>query len=195
MPHSAVFAVSYDVSTTSPRKGLTMTIQMIADAIPATAFGRRKIVPRVCIADGKPHIRNFLREALEELGFIVTDCSDAAKIADAVIEHQSDLVVLGLSAGGIAANAQLEALREVDFRGRVLVFGPPASPIRSIFSRTIAACAKNSRTCSRAPATAATSTSTRPRIASTPAGCCRSRNLKFQLRDLKFTPHPAAWPA
>ena len=129
MPHSAVFAVSYDVSTTSPRKGLTMTIQMIADAIPATAFGRRKIVPRVCIADGKPHIRNFLREALEELGFIVTDCSDAAKIADAVIEHQSDLVVLGLSAGGIAANAQLEALREVDFRGRVLVFGPPASPM------------------------------------------------------------------
>ena len=106
-----------------------MTIQMIADAIPATGFGRRKVVPRVCIADGKPHIRNFLRESLEELGFVACDCGDASKIADTVIEHQSDLVVLGLSAGGIAANSQLEVLREIDFRGRVLVFGPPASPM------------------------------------------------------------------
>lgn len=106
-----------------------MTIQMIADVIPASGFGRRKVVPRVCIADGKPHIRNFLREALEDLGFIACDCGEPARIADIVIEHQSDLVVLGLSAGGIAANSQLESLREIDFRGRVLVFGPPASPM------------------------------------------------------------------
>jgi EAL domain-containing protein (putative c-di-GMP-specific phosphodiesterase class I)/CheY-like chemotaxis protein len=83
----------------------------------------------VCIADGKKHIRDFLREALEELGFIVCECVDGTGLADLVVEHQSDLVVLGLSIGGIAANAQLEALQEIGYDGRVLVFGPPASPM------------------------------------------------------------------
>src|SRR5262245_6888134 len=39
-----------------------------------TTFGRRKVRPRVCVADGKQHIRTFLREALEELDFIVCEC-------------------------------------------------------------------------------------------------------------------------
>jgi EAL domain-containing protein (putative c-di-GMP-specific phosphodiesterase class I)/CheY-like chemotaxis protein len=102
---------------------------MLEDLTPAATFGRRKVAPRACIADGKKHIRDFLREALEELGFIVSECEQAARLADIVIEHQSDLVVLGLSAGGIAANAEMEALREIGFGGRVLVFGPPASPM------------------------------------------------------------------
>ena len=34
------------------------------DVIPATGFGRRNVVPRACICDGKAHIRDFLREAL-----------------------------------------------------------------------------------------------------------------------------------
>ena len=46
-----------------------------------------------------------------------------------MLEYQSDLVVLGLSAGGIAANMALEALQQTAFHGRVLVFGPPASPM------------------------------------------------------------------
>jgi EAL domain-containing protein (putative c-di-GMP-specific phosphodiesterase class I) len=111
------------------RKGLSMNNAMLQGATPATGFGRRKMVPRVCIADGKTHIRDFLREALDELGFIVSDCDGTANIADVVIEHQSDLVVLGLSAGGIAANAALEALQASGYHGQVLVFGPPASPM------------------------------------------------------------------
>jgi EAL domain-containing protein (putative c-di-GMP-specific phosphodiesterase class I)/CheY-like chemotaxis protein len=102
---------------------------MAQNAVPATAFGRRKMVPRVCVADGKAHIRDFLREALEELGFIVCECDEATRIGDVVVEHQSDLVVLGLSAGGIAANLALEILQQTAFRGSVLVFGPPASPM------------------------------------------------------------------
>jgi len=94
-----------------------------------TSFGRRKVVPRATIADGKAHIRNFLREALEELGFIVSECGDATQVATTVAEHHSDLVVLGLSVGGIAANAALENLSAGRFHGRVLVFGPPASPM------------------------------------------------------------------
>ena len=106
-----------------------MNRAMIPDAIVPTSFGRRKVVPRALIADGKAHIRNFLREALEEIGFIVSDCADTAHIAFTVAEHQSDLVVLGLSAGGIAASAALESLGASGFAGRVLVFGPPASPM------------------------------------------------------------------
>jgi EAL domain-containing protein (putative c-di-GMP-specific phosphodiesterase class I) len=102
---------------------------MVDNFVPAASFGRRKVVPRACIAEGKAHIRDFLREALEELGFIVSECDGAAKVAEAAAEHQSDLIVLGLSAGGIAANTTLERLRESGYRGRVLVFGPSASPM------------------------------------------------------------------
>ena len=114
---------------TMMRKGLPMNRAMPQDTVAPTSFGRRKVVPRALVADGKAHIRNFLREALEELGFIVSDCGDAAHIAGAVAEHQSDLVVLGLSAGGIAASTAVESLGSGRFAGRVLVFGPPASPM------------------------------------------------------------------
>jgi len=106
-----------------------MNRPMIESATPASGFGRRKVVPRACIVDDKAHIRDFLRDALEELGFIVHECTDTPRIADTVVEHQSDLVVLGLSGGGVAASAALEALQAGGFRGRVLVFGPPASPM------------------------------------------------------------------
>ena len=41
-----------------------MNRAMPLDNIVPTSFGRRKVVPRALIADGKAHIRNFLREAL-----------------------------------------------------------------------------------------------------------------------------------
>ena len=71
----------YVIAMTVTRKGLPMNRAMPQDNFVPTSFGRRKVVPRALIVDGKPHIRNFLREALEELGFIVTDCGDEASIA------------------------------------------------------------------------------------------------------------------
>lgn len=94
-------------------------------------FGRRKVAPRVCIADSKPHIRNFLRDALEELGFIVSDCDPTGDVPAVVFEKQPDLFVVGLSAGGIAASRMLETLAGLNFDGRILLFGPPASPMVS----------------------------------------------------------------
>ena len=114
---------------TMTRKGLPMNRAMPQDNVVPTSFGRRKVVPRALIADGKAHIRNFLREALEEIGFIVSECAEAIDINGAVAEHQSDLVVLGLSAGGVVASTALESLGACGFAGRVLVFGPPASPM------------------------------------------------------------------
>jgi EAL domain-containing protein (putative c-di-GMP-specific phosphodiesterase class I)/CheY-like chemotaxis protein len=95
----------------------------------AATFGRRKVTPRACVADGKPHIRNFLREALEELGFITSECEQADSVGAVLLDQQPDLFVLGLSAGGIAANGMLEALELMKFEGKVLLFGPRASPM------------------------------------------------------------------
>ena len=95
---------------------------MSEDAILAASFGRRKVVARACVVDGKLHIRDFLREALEEIGFIAHACEDERGLSQTVVEQQSDLVVLGLLGGGIAANAQLDLLHEMSFQGPVLVF-------------------------------------------------------------------------
>jgi EAL domain-containing protein (putative c-di-GMP-specific phosphodiesterase class I) len=92
-------------------------------------FGRRKVAPRACVADGKPHIRNFLREALQELGFIACDCDPSGAIRPRLDEIQPDLILLGLSGGGIEGSNMLEALAAAEFDGKVLVFGPRASPM------------------------------------------------------------------
>lgn len=103
------------------------TLTLTDDSAAVATFGRRKIAPRACVADGKPHIRSFLREALEELGFITCECEQADNLNAVVMEQRPDLFVLGLSGGGIAANGMLEALDLMKFDGKVLVFGPRAS--------------------------------------------------------------------
>jgi EAL domain-containing protein (putative c-di-GMP-specific phosphodiesterase class I)/CheY-like chemotaxis protein len=107
-----------------------MQMQMsLEESRVATTFGRRKVAPRVCVADCKPHIRSFVREALEELGFITSECAQAAGLRALVADQRPDLFVLGLSAGGIAANEMLETLCALKFDGKVLLFGPRASPM------------------------------------------------------------------
>jgi len=91
------------------------------------SFGRRKVAPRACVVDSKPHIRNFLREALEDLGFITCECEQVERLHAIVADQLPDLFVLGLSAGGISSNATLEALSRINYEGKVLVFGPRAS--------------------------------------------------------------------
>lgn len=92
-------------------------------------FGRRKVAPRACVADSKPHIRNFLREALEELGFITCECEQAGSVNAVLAGQCPDLFVLGLSGGGIAANGILEELALMKFEGKVLLFGQHTSPM------------------------------------------------------------------
>lgn len=107
------------------------TLKLTKESTVVATFGRRKIAPRVCVADSKPHIRNFLREALEELGFITCECERVDSISAVVMDQRPDLFILGLSAGGIAANGMLEALEQIKFDGKVLVFGQRASPMVS----------------------------------------------------------------
>lgn len=106
-----------------------MEILKVRDSGAISTFGRRKIAPRACVTDSKPHIRNFLRDALEELGFITCECEQTESAGAIVQDQHPDLFVMGLSAGGIAANEILGLLEQMKFDGKVLVFGPQISPM------------------------------------------------------------------
>jgi EAL domain-containing protein (putative c-di-GMP-specific phosphodiesterase class I) len=98
-------------------------------AIKSATFGRRKVRPRVCIADGKQHIRKFLGEALEEIGFITCECTQVAELDAALDAQLSDLVVVGLSSGGVEAAAILKVLAARAYSGEVLLLGPRSSSV------------------------------------------------------------------
>ena len=48
-----------------------------SEPVQRATFGLRKAVPRACVIDSKQHLRTFLSEALEELGFVVHRCASA----------------------------------------------------------------------------------------------------------------------
>ncbi|MBS0249216.1 MAG: EAL domain-containing response regulator [Proteobacteria bacterium] len=96
--------------------------------MPVEGFGRRRIRPSALIIDGKPHVREFIREALEDIGFVADD-SNTEHLADLIPGRKIDLVMLGLSEGGVAGAIALERLREFGFEGHVLVFAPPGMPM------------------------------------------------------------------
>jgi EAL domain-containing protein (putative c-di-GMP-specific phosphodiesterase class I)/CheY-like chemotaxis protein len=97
------------------------------DIVRPACFGHRKVTPRACIADGKKHLRTFLSDALEDLGFITSECSQAGELAGVLDADQPDLVVLGVSVNGIEVGNILEVLVRKNFNGKVLVIGQPES--------------------------------------------------------------------
>jgi EAL domain-containing protein (putative c-di-GMP-specific phosphodiesterase class I)/CheY-like chemotaxis protein len=99
-----------------------MTCQMFDDK-PATTFGRRKVTPRACVADSKKHLRAFLTDVLEDLGFVTCECAEADELGMMLATQLPDLVVLGLSVDGIEAGKILENLVRGNFGGQVLVIG------------------------------------------------------------------------
>jgi len=110
--------------------------ERIKETIDVVPFGRRKVAPRVCVADSKTHIRNFFRDKLEDIGFIACECERTEEIGRIIAERQPDLFVLGMSAGGIRAHAMLEAMAAVKFTGSILLFGPPVSPAMTAISES-----------------------------------------------------------
>ncbi|SHK81174.1 response regulator receiver modulated diguanylate phosphodiesterase [Bradyrhizobium lablabi] len=95
---------------------------------PAT-FGRRKIAPRVCVVDAKRHLRAFLTDVLEDLGFVTSECAKDGDLG-AILETQlPDLIVIGLSVDGIEAGKILEVLVRREFCGKVLAIGARESII------------------------------------------------------------------
>jgi EAL domain-containing protein (putative c-di-GMP-specific phosphodiesterase class I) len=106
-----------------------MENQRLVQAARRAAFGQRKVVPRVCIADSKQHIRTFIGEALEEFGFITCECTQLSELSAVLDTQVPDLVVVGLSAGGIEATGLLKTLAAREFGGMVLLLGARESPM------------------------------------------------------------------
>ena len=105
-----------------------MNQQPPAHAAPLNEFGRRRVRPRVVIADDKAHIRGFVREALEDMGFVVED-GGGDRLVNLTAGRRMDLVMLGLSAGGGAAGHALETLAATGFDGQIMIFAPAELPM------------------------------------------------------------------
>jgi EAL domain-containing protein (putative c-di-GMP-specific phosphodiesterase class I) len=92
-------------------------------------FGRRRVRPCACVIDRKQHIRTFLCDTLEELGFITCECGQLDELNTALNAHCPDLIVLGVSAGGQECGAILKALAAKQFAGNLLLLGARASRV------------------------------------------------------------------
>ena len=99
----------------------------IADVDTVSTFGQRKIVPRVCIVDEKRHIRTFLAEALEELGFITGECAASDQLPALLDQQMPDLFVLGIPHDAALAGHALRILGARRYTGKVLLIGPRES--------------------------------------------------------------------
>ena len=79
------------------------------------------------MVDAKPHIRRFLADTLQELGFITRECGRLTELSEALADFQPDLVVLGLLKPESEVTKALQVLITARFAGRVMLFGGRAS--------------------------------------------------------------------
>ncbi len=101
-----------------------MTIQGFDDNRAGhAAFGRRKVVPRACIVDGKKHLRAFLSEIIEDLGFVTIECANAREVETSFDHQLPDIVMLGVSSDGVEVGNVLQILVRRGFSGKVLTIG------------------------------------------------------------------------
>jgi EAL domain-containing protein (putative c-di-GMP-specific phosphodiesterase class I) len=89
-------------------------------------FGRRPIPPRVCIVEKKTHVRMFLADILDEIGFIACE-ADTPDIRTVLREFRPDLIVLGPLNGGADVRMLLRALQSQTYGGKVMLFGGRSS--------------------------------------------------------------------
>ena len=90
--------------------------------IPAT-FGHRRVRPYVCVVDHRQHIRTFLCDIFEELGFITCECVEFSEFTKHLYMQPLDLIVLGLSEDGKKDAEMLKTLAAEEFGGKVLLLG------------------------------------------------------------------------
>jgi EAL domain-containing protein (putative c-di-GMP-specific phosphodiesterase class I) len=94
-----------------------------------TTFGRRKAAPRACVAETKKHLRAFLSQVLEDLGFVTSECAGTSGLGRVLETELPDLVLICLSADRTEAGRILEVLVNHKFRGKVLAVGARDSVI------------------------------------------------------------------
>jgi hypothetical protein len=87
------------------------------------------VAPRACVFDSKQHLRTFLSETLEELGFVVRPCVSPGTLVEATETFCPDILVFGLCADGLNSAQALQLVAEREFEGRILLLGPAAAPM------------------------------------------------------------------
>jgi EAL domain-containing protein (putative c-di-GMP-specific phosphodiesterase class I) len=89
-------------------------------------FGRRPIPPRACVVENRTHVRMFLTDMLDELGFIARE-ADTTDIRTVLREFRPDLIVLGPLGTGLEVQALLRTLQAQTYGGTVMLFGGRSS--------------------------------------------------------------------
>jgi EAL domain-containing protein (putative c-di-GMP-specific phosphodiesterase class I) len=89
-------------------------------------FSRRPIPPRVCVVENKTHVRMFLADMLDELGFIVHE-ADATEIRTLLREFRPDLIVAGPLDTDLEVQGLLRTLQTQTYGGFVMLFGGRSS--------------------------------------------------------------------
>jgi EAL domain-containing protein (putative c-di-GMP-specific phosphodiesterase class I)/CheY-like chemotaxis protein len=90
---------------------------------PTRTFGHRKLVSRVCVVAHKPHVRTFLRDAIEEIGLLTSECAEPEALAVVLDADRPDLVVIGVTNDGFAVDLAFDQLAQSLFGGPVLLIG------------------------------------------------------------------------
>ena len=86
------------------------------------SFTQRNAPPRVCIVENKPHIRAFLAEIFEGLGFAPHGCAGAE--LDLILSDPApELVLFGLLSGRDELKGRLMRLAAAGYGGKVMLFG------------------------------------------------------------------------
>ena len=104
----------------------------IGEVIP---FGRRPIPPRACVVENKTHVRTFIAEMLDELGFIAREAV-TLDIRTMLRDFRPDLIVLGPLNGGPEVRSVMQTLRAQGYGAKIMLFGGRSSAALSRHSRT-----------------------------------------------------------
>jgi hypothetical protein len=122
MFHTAQFAawpiLGRDVAMIDERSALEM-----GEVVP---FGRRPIPPRACVLENKTHVRTFLAEMLDELGFIAREAM-TVDIRTMLRDFRPDLIVLGPLDGGPEVRSVMQTLRAQSCGAKLMLFGGRSS--------------------------------------------------------------------
>src|SRR5262245_363277 len=89
-------------------------------------FGRRPIPPRACVLENKTHVRAFLADMLDGLGFIARE-AETADVRFMLRDFRPDLIVLGPLDGGSEIRPVMETLRAQGCGAKVMLFGGRSS--------------------------------------------------------------------
>lgn len=104
------------------QKGITIMNDTTTTGANVISFAQRNTPQRVCIVDNKPHIRSFLAEIFEGLGFAPYGCTGAE--LDVVLPDLApDLILFGSLSGRDEVKGRLLRLSALNYGGKVMLFG------------------------------------------------------------------------